>query len=137
MAKFFAKDYKITVGTTVISEDIASVTLDITADEVETTAFGSTYRSRIGGLKDASVSLDFHQDFGAGSVDALLFPLLGSTVAVKIAPTTGTVTATNPEYQFTALVTQYQPFAGAVGDLATLSVTWPVSGDVTRATAAA
>jgi len=137
MPKFFAQDYKITIGTTVISDDIASVTLDITSDEVETTAFGSTYRSRIGGLKDASVSLDFHQDFGAGSVDALLFPLLGSTVAVKIAPTTGTVTATNPEYQFTALVTQYQPFAGAVGDLATLSVTWPVSGEVTRATAAA
>jgi hypothetical protein len=137
MPKFYARDYKITVGTTVVSDDIASVTLDITADEVETTAFGSTYRSRIGGLKDASVSLDFHQDFGAGAVDALLFPLLGSTVAVKIAPTSGTVTATNPEYQFTALVTQYQPFAGAVGDLATLSVTWPVSGEVTRATAAA
>ena len=135
MAKFFAKDYKITVGTTVLSDDIASVTLDITADEVETTAFGSTYRSRIGGLKDASVSLDFHQDFGAGSVDALLFPLLGSTVAVKIAPTSGTITATNPQYEFTALCTQYQPFAGAVGDLATLSVTWPVSGEVTRATA--
>jgi len=135
MAKFFAKDYKITVGTTVLSDDVASVTLDITSDEVETTAFGSTYRSRIGGLKDASVSLDFHQDFGAGSVDAILFPLLGSTVAVKIAPTSGTITATNPQYEFTALCTQYQPFAGAVGDLATLSVTWPVSGDVTRATA--
>lgn len=135
MAKFYAQDYKITLGTTVISDDIASVTLDITSDEVETTAFGSTYRSRIGGLKDASVSLDFHQDFGAGAVDALLFPLLGSTVAVKIAPTSGTVTATNPEYRFTALCTQYQPFAGAVGDLATLSVTWPVSGEVTRATA--
>ena len=137
MAKFYAQDYKITIGTAVISDDIASVTLDITADEVETTAFGSTYRTRIGGLKDASVSLDFHQDFGAGSVDALLFPLMGSTVAVKIAPTSGTVTATNPEYRFTALVTQYQPFAGAVGDLATLSITWPVSGEVVRGTAPA
>jgi hypothetical protein len=136
MAKFYAQDYKITVGTANLSEDIASVTLDITSDEVETTAFGSTYRTRIGGLKDASVSLDFHQDFGAGSVDSLLFPLMGSTVAVKIAPTSGTVTATNPEYRFTALVTQYQPFAGAVGDLATLSVTWPVSGEVVRGTAA-
>jgi len=136
MAKFYAQDYKITIGTAVLSEDIASVTLDITSDEIETTAFGQTYRTRIGGLRDASVSLDFHQDFGAGSVDALLFPLMGSTVAVKIAPTSGTVTATNPEYRFTALVTQYQPFAGAVGDLATLSVTWPVSGEVTRATAA-
>ncbi len=137
MAKFYAQDYKVTIGTAVISEDIASVTLDITADEVETTAFGSSYRTRIGGLKDASVSLDFHQDFGAGAVDALLFPLMGSTVAVKIAPTSGTVTATNPEYRFSALVTQYQPFAGAVGDLATLSVTWPVSGEVTRGTAPA
>ena len=136
MAKFYAQDYKVTIGTTVISDDIASVTLDITTDEVETTAFGSSYRTRIGGLKDASVSFDFHQDFGAGAVDSLLFPLMGGTVAVKIAPTSGTVSATNPEYRFTALVTQYQPFAGAVGDLATLSVTWPVSGEVTRGTAA-
>ena len=135
MAKFYAQDYKITIGTTVISDDIASVTLDITTDEVETTAFGSSYRTRIGGLKDASVSFDFHQDFGAGAVDSLLFPLMGSTVAVKIAPTSGTVTATNPEYRFSALVTQYQPFAGAVGDLATLSVSWPVSGEVVRGTA--
>jgi hypothetical protein len=137
LAKFYAQDYKVTIGTVVISDDIASVTLDITADEIEVTAFGSSYRSRIGGLKDASVSLDFHQDFGAGAVDSLLFPLMGSTVAVKIAPTSGTVTATNPEYRFNALVTQYQPFAGAVGDLATLSVTWPVSGEVTRGTAPA
>ena len=137
MAKFYAQDYKVTIGTTVISDDIASVTLDITTDEVETTAFGSSYRTRIGGLKDASVSFDFHQDFGAGAVDSLLFPLMGSTVAVKIAPTSGTVTATNPEYRFSALVTQYQPFAGAVGDLATLSVTWPVSGEVVRGTAPA
>jgi hypothetical protein len=137
LAKFYAQDYKVTVGTAVLSNSIASVTLDITADEVETTSFGSSYRSRIGGLKDASVSLDFHQDFGAGAVDALLFPLMGETVAVKIAPTSGTVTATNPEYRFSALVTQYQPFAGAVGDLATLSVTWPVSGEVVRGTAPA
>jgi hypothetical protein len=113
------------------------VTLDITTDEVETTAFGSTYRTRIGGLKDASVSLDFHQDFGAGSIDSLLFPLMGSTVAVKIAPTSGTVTATNPEYRFNCLVTQYQPFAGSVGDLASLSVSWPVTGEVVRGTAPA
>jgi hypothetical protein len=135
MAKFYAQDYKVTVGTHVLSSSVASVTLDITTDEVETTAFGSTYRTRIGGLKDASVSLDFHQDFAAGAIDAILFPLMGSTVAVKIAPTSGTVTATNPEYRFDALVTQYQPFAGAVGDLATLSITWPVSGEVVRGTA--
>ena len=139
MAKFYAQDYKVTIGTTVISDSIASVTLDITADEIETTAFGAAggYRTRIGGLKDGSVSFDFHQDFGAGSVDALLFPLMGSTVAVRIAPTSGTVTATNPEYRFTALCTQYQPYAGQVGDLSTLSVTWPTASEIVRGTAPA
>jgi len=33
------------------------------------------------------------------------------------------------------LVTAYQPFASSVGDIATLSVTWPTSGTVSRATA--
>jgi len=136
MPKFYAQDYKVTIGTAVLSSSIASVTLDMTQDEIDTTSFGSSFRTRIAGLRDGSVSLDFHQDFGAGAVDSLLYPLMGTLVDVKIAPTSGTVTATNPEYRFSALVTQYQPFAGAVGDLATLSVTWPVSGTVTRATAA-
>ena len=137
MAKFYAQDYKITIGTAVLSSSIAAVTLDITTDEVETTAFGSSYRTRIGGLKDASVSLDFHQDFGAGAVDSLLFPLMGQTVDVKIAPTSGTVTASNPEYRFSALVTQYQPYAGSIGDISSFSITWPVSGEVVRGTAPA
>jgi hypothetical protein len=136
MAKFFAQDYKITVGTTVLSTSINSVTLDITADEVETTAFGSTYRTRIGGLKSGTVSLDFMQDFAAGSVDAILFPLMGSTVAVKIAPTSGTVSATNPEYRFDCLVTQYQPYASSIGDISSLSVSWPTTGEIVRGTAA-
>ena len=135
MAKFVATDYDITISGTDLSESIAAVTLDITAEEQDTTAFGATYRTRIAGLKDGSVSFDFHQDFGAGSVDATLFPLLGSAVAFVIKPTSGTVSATNPTYSGTAIVTQYQPFASSVGDLATVSVSWPLSGAVTRATA--
>ena len=135
MAKFVATDYNITINGTPFSSSLAAVTLDITAEEQETTSFGSTYRTRIGGLKDASISLDFHQDFGASSIDATLFPLLGTNATVVIKPTSGTVSASNPTYSFEALCTQYQPFASSVGDLATLSVSWPVSGAVTRATA--
>lgn len=135
MAKFVATDYDITIGAVDLSTSIAAVTLDITAEEQDTTAFGATYRTRIAGLKDGSLSLDFHQDFGAGAVDATLFPLVGSAVAFTIVPTSGTVSATNPSYSGTAIVTQYQPFASSVGDLATFSVQWPLSGAVTRATA--
>lgn len=135
MAKFVATDYNITIGGSDFSSSLAAVTLDITSEEQETTAFGSDWRQRIGGLKDASVTLDFHQDFASGSVDETLWNNLGGTVAIVVKPTSGTVSASNPSYSFNALVTQTQPYANSVGDLATMSVTWPVDGTVTRGTA--
>ena len=135
MAQFAATDYFVSIGGTDFSSSLNSVELAEEADNLETTAFGSTWRTRIGGLKQASLTLNFMQDFAAGSVDATLNPLLGSIATVIIKPTSGTVTATNPSYTMTALVTQYSPFASSVGDIATLSVTWPVSGSVVRATA--
>ena len=136
MAKFAATDYVVTIGTADFSTNLNSVELSQEADDLETTAFGSSWRTRIGGLKQASLTLNFMQDFGAGSVDATLNPLLGSISTVIIKPTSGTVNSTNPTYTMTALVTQYSPFASSVGDIATLSVTWPVSGSVVRGTAA-
>ena len=135
MAKFAATDYFVSISGVDFSNSLNSVELAEEADNLETTAFGSTWRTRIGGLKQASLTLNFMQDFAAGSVDATLNPLLGSIATVVIVPTSGTVTATNPSYTMTALVTQYSPFASSVGDIATLSVTWPVSGSVVRATA--
>lgn len=135
MAKFVATDYNISIAGTDFSTSLAAVTLDITSEEQETTPFGSTFRTRIGGLKDASVSLDFHQDFGAAAVDETLWSNLGGTVEIVIKPTSGSVTSTNPSYTFNALVTQTQPFANSVGDLATMSVEWPVDGEITRGTA--
>lgn len=136
MAKFAATDYVVTIAGSDFSTNLNSVELSQEADDLETTAFGSSWRTRIGGLKQASLTLNFMQDFGAGSVDATLNPLLGSIATVTIKPTSGTVSATNPTYTMTALVTQYSPFASSVGDIATLSVTWPVSGSVVRGTSA-
>jgi hypothetical protein len=91
--------------------------------------------SALAGLKDASISLDFHQDFGASSVDQTLFPLLGSQATVVITPTNAT-SSTSPAYSGVFLCTEYQPYASSVGDLATLSVSWPLAdGTISRATA--
>ena len=137
MAKFVATDYRITINGTDFSSSLAAVTLDVSAAEQEVTAFGDTFVQRISGLKDASISLDFHQDFGAASVDATLWPLLGSNATVVIAPTAGATAATNPAYSGVFLVTEYQPYASSVGDLATLSVSWPLAdGTISRGTGA-
>lgn len=136
MAKFAATDYKISVGGVDFSTNLNSVELSLEADELETTAFGQAYRTRIGGLKTGSVTLNFMQDFGAGSVDATLNPLLGTIATVIIQSASGTVSSTQPKYTAECLVTQYSPFASSVGDIATLSVTWPTTGTVTRGTSA-
>lgn len=135
MAKFAATDYKITINGTNFSTNLNSVELAIESDDLETTAFGGEWRTRVGGLKNGSVTLSFMQDFGAASVDATLFPLINTLATVVVTPTSGSVSATNPSYTATCLVNSYTPFASSVGDIATLSVTWPVSGTVTRATA--
>ena len=136
MAKFVATDVNVTINGTNLSDHVAQVSLEQTADEIETTAFGTEWRQRVGGgLKDASISIDFHQDFGAGSVDAILSPLFGSIATVVVAPTSGSVSATNPSFTGTFSVVQYSPVASSVGDLATLSVSWPSAGTVTRGTA--
>lgn len=136
MGKFVATDYSISINGTDFSTSLSAVTLDISVEEQDTTAFGATARTRIGGLQDGSISLDFHQDFGASSIDATLFPILGTNATVVVVPTSGTISATNPSYTAECLVTQYQPFASSVGDLATLSVSWPITGAVTRGTGA-
>ena len=136
MAKFVATDFAISINSTPLSGNIAAATITTTAEEVETTAFGNTYRQRTAGLKDASVSLDWHQDYGAGSVHAILNPLLGSYATVTIKPTSGSVTATNPSVTAVFLVTEYSPVSGTIGDLSTFSTTFPLgTGVVAYATA--
>ena len=136
MAKFVATDYRITINGDDFSSSLAAVTLDVSAAEQEVTAFGDTFVQRIAGLKDASISLDFHQDFGAASVDATLYPLLGQNATVVVKPTSESIGSTNPGFSAVYLVTEYSPFDSSVGDLATLSVSFPIaSGTVTRLTA--
>lgn len=136
MAKFVATDFAISINGTSLSGNIAAATITTTAEEVETTAFGSTYRQRTAGLRDASVSLDWHQDYGAASVHATLEPLLGSYATVTIVPTSGSVTSTNPSVTAVFLVTEYSPISGTIGDLSTFSTTFPLgTGVVSYATA--
>lgn len=134
MATFVMTDAYISINSVDLSDWCTSVTLSVEVDEQEDTAFGDTYRSRLGGLRDWSLDLEFNQDFAASAVEATLFSLLGSSTAVDIRANTNLVTATNPRYTGNVLVTQFSPIDGAVGDIATTSVSWPGNGTLTRAT---
>jgi len=134
MAKFVLTNPLIEVGGTDLSDHIASVTVNESYADVATTAFGDSAVTRIAGLGDHSVSLDFHEDFASAEVHATIAPLVGATTTVSVKPVNETTSATNPAFSMTALVTEWPLLSGAVGDLASASVTWPVSGDITTST---
>ena len=137
MARIVLTDAYVKLNNVDLSDHIASVEIAQSFDSIETTAFGDSGRTRTGGLEDSSVTLSFHQDFAAASVDQTIAPLVGGTAAFEIRAvgTATAVSSTNPKWTGTVLITEWNPLSGAVGELSTADVTWPVSGQVTRGTA--
>jgi hypothetical protein len=134
VAVFVAQDFKTTLNGTNLSAYLTQTEIQFEVGDVETTAFGSTWRTRVAGLKTGTVNLQFNQDFGAAAVDATIWPLLGTIGTVVISPTSTAISATNPAYTATVLINAYS-VNGVIGDLSVTQVTWPISGTVTRATA--
>ena len=134
MSKLVMTNPKITVNSVDLTGYIAQVTLDMSFAEVDTTAFGNSAQTRIAGLGDHSFTASFHQSFANALVEQTIYPLLGTTTNITVKPVNQTTTTQNPEYQFTVLVNGWSPVSGAVGELLTADVTWPVSGAVVKAT---
>jgi len=134
MARLVLTNASVVFGSTDLSSYISSITLNSTFDIVETTAFGNTAKTRVAGLADNSVTFEFHQDYATSAVEQTIYPLLGTAVSVVAKPVAGTTTVVNPQYQFSALVSEWTPLNGSVGELATASVTWPISGAITKTT---
>lgn len=136
MAIFVATDFSVSInGSTALASYLTQVELKTSATDITTTAFGSSWVTRVAGLKEGSLTLTFNQDYAASTVDATLWPLLGSQATVVIKPTSTAVSASNPAYTAICVVNDLTPISGTVGDLATFSVTWPTTGTVSRATA--
>jgi IMP cyclohydrolase len=136
MARIVLTNAYVTINAVNLSDHIASITLTTTDDVIETTAFGSSARTRIGGLADNSVAFEFHQDYAASSVEATINgspSLVGTVTAVVVKPNGATTAADNPAYSFNCLISEWTPLNGAVGELATASVTWPIDGNITKA----
>ena len=136
MAIFVATDFSVSInGSTALASYLTQVELKTSATDITTTAFGSSWVTRVAGLREGSLTLTFNQDYAASTVDATLWPLLGSNATVVIKPTSTAVSANNPAYTAICVVNDLTPISGTVGDLATFSVTWPTTGTVSRATA--
>lgn len=138
MAKVILKDASVTINGVDLSDHVDSVEISEKWDNKDVTSMGATMKQYLLGLGDGSIKVDFFQDFAAASVDATLSALAGSntTFTVVCKPTSAAVSATNPSYTMTAVLPEYQPLSGKVGDPSKLSVTFMNNGSsgIVRAT---
>tara|TARA_Y100000361_G_scaffold25599_1_gene20502 strand:- start:371 stop:778 length:408 start_codon:yes stop_codon:yes gene_type:complete len=134
MAAFMLNNASVTINSVDLSDHVTSITFSEEADQLETTAMGDNNRTMIGGLKSGTIDLEFNQDLAASDVQATIRALLGTVTAVVVKNDAGATAATNPQWTFNALVTEWPSINGTVGELATASVSWPITGAVTQAT---
>lgn len=134
MGTFVLTDASVTINSVDLSDHVRSVTFNYEGEAVDDTNMADTTRIMAGGLLNYGVDIEFSQDFAASKVDATLFSLVGSTTTVVLLATSAGVSATNPSFTGTMLLTSYNPISGSVGDLATTSATFVPAGAITRAT---
>ena len=116
MANMVLTNAYVSINAVNLSAYVKTVTLAYKSEMQDDTAMGDTARSRIGSLKDFTLNVEFFQDFAASAVDATLFGIVGSIVAIEIRGANTTVSTTNPKYMGNAILETYQPVGGSVGD---------------------
>ena len=133
MAIFMGNKVAVIVGTSTISSFVSTVSLNREVEAVTITSMNDTVQNLIGGVEVSNVSLELFNDFATASVNSLFEDAIGTKLAIKLIPVTGTVTATNPSYSMSCLITQWTPIAGSTDSAMTASVTFPVTA-LTKAT---
>jgi hypothetical protein len=124
MAIYVNKDVTVLVNAVDLTAYVTNVEVVKAVDSVESTSMSSTSTNGhqfVGGIQNNTVTISFNQDFAATKVNATLTALVGVQTTVVVRPTSAVVGATNPNFTLTgALMSEYRPVTGAVGDLATV-----------------
>lgn len=118
-----------------LSAYVTAVRVSYSADEVETTSMGDTTHEFMGGLKNWAVEVEFNSEEGNALVQQTLFPDVGVQRTLIIRPDNSDgVSATNPNYTGTALLVDFPPLGGGVGELSKATARYVSAGTLSRAT---
>jgi hypothetical protein len=135
MAKIVLKTSYVSLASNDLSSYCSKIELKVDVDEKEVTTFGSSgWKEVLGGIQSGELALTFKQDVAASALDSILWPLLGTVVAFEVRATSAAVGTSNPKYTGSVLIKSHSPVAGGVGDVAEMSLSFPTSGTITRAT---
>jgi hypothetical protein len=135
MAVYMTNGVVVTLNSVVLSDHVTSATINRIFEELEVTAMGDSSRKYTKGLETSTVALDFLSDTAAANVNATLQAAWGTTVTLTLKQTSAAVSATNPLYSTTVLVNNTTDINGAVGDIASQSITFTCNSPIVITTA--
>ena len=130
MAGYLSNTVQVTLNSVALTDHVTSATINRVFDELEVTAMGDTAHKFVKGLEASTITLDFLSDTAAANVNATLQAAWGTTVALTLKQTSAATSATNPLYSTTVLVNNTTDINGAVGDIATQSITFTCNGPI-------
>lgn len=124
MAIEILRDALVNINAVDLSDHVAQVTVKYSKEIQEAPVMGDTGKRRIVGLADWSADIEFRQDFDASKVDATIWPIVGTQVALKFRKSkTDAISATNPEYRGNGMIPEYSPVSGGVGETHNTGIT--------------
>lgn len=130
--KYVNRNFYFAINGTALSDHVSAVEVEDTADEIEFTSFSANgYREYGQGLKDATITVTFFQDYAASQVHSILQPLYasGGTFTVAIRPdAAAAISSTNPGGTMIARMYAYPGMGGAVGEAATFDAAFRNAG---------
>ena len=130
MAVYLSNTVQVTLNSIALTDHVTSATINRVFDELEVTAMGDTAHKFVKGLEASTITLDFLSDTAAANVNATLQSAWGTTVPITLKQTSAAVSATNPQYATTILVNNTTDINGAVGDIATQSITFTCNSPI-------
>ena len=134
MAIFMGNKVAVVVGTTnTITSFVNTVSLNRELDVVDITAMTDVFANAITGVERSTLNIELYNDFAASSVNSLFEDALGTKLNIKLVPVSGTVTATNPSYTMSVLISNWTPINGSIDGVASVSASFPVTA-ITKAT---
>jgi len=115
----------VTINAVDMSDQCTSAVFTRMIESLESTAFGQTNRSYVGGLENSTLTVTMYNSFAVSETYATLKTLVGTQVTVKIKPTSAATSATNPESTLTAAYLESLPIVnGQLGALDTIDITF-------------
>lgn len=127
MAKVILKSAVIVVNSVDLSKRATQVAIELPDEEVDVTTFQASNKQTMKGMTDASIQVTFIQDYAASQVDETLWPLKQGETAfpVECRPFSSAASTTNPRYKMLeAMLFNYTPISGSVGQVSTTQVTF-------------